>query len=134
MRLDDEHIPGFVLSDVDGGGARYWHHPSSGSQWSHSMSLGHLLKDSNRGGRGGVCGPLSRAIIAKIPADKRNGFQTRINTSYLHDTSIDDIPRSRIKDANTWWRHLPDCVKLALFEDYWGLNEHDGEGQAQDRL
>ena len=40
---------------------------------------------------------------------------------------VEETPLTLVKDANTWWRHLPDCVKVALFEDYWDLNEHDGE-------
>ena len=64
----------------------------------------------------------------------RKRFQSNINTPYPHPPIMDDIPRARIKDANTWWQHLPDCVKVALFEDYWDLNEHDGEGQTEELL
>ena len=40
---------------------------------------------------------------------------------------VEEAPLALVKAANEWWRSLPDCVKVALFEDYWDLNEHDGE-------
>ena len=45
---------------------------------------------------------------------------------------VEETPLTLVMDADEWWRSLPDCVKVAIFGDYWDLNEHDGEKLAEE--
>jgi len=33
------------------------------------------------------------------------------------------INEETLEKANKWWKNLPDIAKIAIYEDYWDINE-----------
>ena len=34
-----------------------------------------------------------------------------------------------VKSAEEWWQRLPDCLRVAIFYDFWDITEVDRQGK-----
>ena len=64
----------------------------------------------------------------------RQALEETISKNYIYalclNSNVEDkeITEDMIQAANDWWDRVPDCLKLAIYEDFKDIMDIDEEG------